>query len=112
MFAIATCYYGLGFRTRPGTLIVTNDAITHYSYSWRDTHFAMFEPSIPVIMPLPEIEHVSRLQLGFWQRANLAQPDACFEVVTRGGESHHLALHKAAHEFEAILTECGVTISQ
>jgi hypothetical protein len=108
-FATATCYYGIGFRTRPGTLMLTQSEIIHYSYSWRDTHFAMFEPSIPVRIPLSEINHIVQRHFGFWHRTHLAQPDACFEVFTRAGEGHHLVLQRDGDDFMTALTEAGIT---
>ncbi|MEK7951027.1 hypothetical protein [Luteolibacter soli] len=107
-FAIATCYYGIGFNTRPGTLLLTSDAIIHHSYSWRDTWYAIFEPSIPVVIPLSDIDFIVERHYGFWRRAHLAHPDACFEVVTSAKESHHLVLQRGGIEFRAALVEASV----
>jgi len=64
-FALESCYYGLGFRSRPGTLLVTDSELIHYSYSWRDTLRAIFEPSVRMPVPLASIREVRRLTLDF-----------------------------------------------
>ncbi len=132
-FALETCYYGLGFRMRPGTLLVTDSELIHYSYSWRDTLWAMFEPSVRVPVPLASIREVRRLtleivfavmrevrrpRLGFWRRlprilgviSALPKPYSAFRVVTHDGHAYDFLLQRRGDEFAQALRSRGLTI--
>jgi len=134
-FALETCYYGFGFRSRPGTLLVTDSELIHYSYSWRDTLWAMFEPSVRVPVPLASILEVRRLtlefvlagmrevrrpRLGFWRRLlrrlglgatlPLRKPNSAFRVVTHDGHAYDLLLQRRGDEFAQALRSRGLTI--
>jgi hypothetical protein len=132
-FALETCYYGFGFRSRPGTLLVTDSELIHYSYSWRDTLWAMFEPSVRVPVPLASIREVRRLtlefvlvgmravprpRLGFWLRlprilaptSPLQKPNSAFRVVTHDGHAYDLLLQRRGDEFAQALRSRGLTI--
>ena len=132
-FALKTCYYGFGFRSRPGTLLVTDSELIHYSYSWRDTWWAMFEPSVRVPVPLASIREVQRLtlefgfaslrevrrpRLGFWRRRPrmlgttlpLQKPNSGFRVVTHDGHAYDLLLQRRGDEFAQALRSRGLAI--
>ena len=132
-FALETCYYGLGFRMRPGTLLVTDSELIHYSYSWRDTLQAIFEPSVRVPVPLASIREVRRLslefgfaslrevrrpRLGFWRRRPrmlgatlpLQKPNSAFRVVTHDEHAYDFVLQRRGDEFAQALRTRGLTI--
>lgn len=110
-FALETCYYGLGFRTRPGTLLLTESELIHHSYSWRDTLWAMFEPSVGVSVSLADVREIERLRLGFGLRLLHAMPDSVFRAVTRDGRTHDFVLQRRGEEFVQALRSRGLTIS-
>jgi hypothetical protein len=110
-FALETCYYGLGLRSRPGTVLVTDSELIHYSYSWRDTLWAMFEPSISISVPFASVREVRRLRLGFGVRLIQAMPDSAFRVTTHDGHTHDLVLQRRGEEFVQALRSRGITIS-
>lgn len=96
-FAIESCYYGLGFRTRPGTLAVFTDRVLHYSYNWKDTHCAMFEPSLRVEIPRSDALSVRRVELGFGQRLLWDYPEGVVEV-REGSRVHNFLLQRGVSE--------------
>ena len=108
LFSLPTCYYGIGFRARPGALIVTDSEIIHYSYSWRETSWAAFEPGIRLSFPLSDLVSVERYPLSFWRRLLMTAPDACFRVVTSDTSEHYLCLQQRGDEFSALLDRIGV----
>jgi len=110
-FAIETCYYGLGLRSRPGTILVTDSELIHNSYSWRDTLWAMFEPSTSVSIPFASVREVWRLRLGFGVRLLQAMPDSAFRVTTHDGHTHDLVLQRRGDEFVQVLRSRGFAIS-
>jgi hypothetical protein len=132
-FALETCYYGFGFRSRPGTLLVTDSELIHYSYSWRDTLWAMFEPSVRVPVPLASIREVQRLtlefvlagmrevrrpRLGCWRRllrvwdptSPVRKPNSAFRVVTHDGHAYDFLLQRRGDEFAQALRSRGLAI--
>ncbi len=96
-FAIESCYYGLGFRTRPGTLVVFSDHVLHHSYDWRDTYSAMFEPSVRVEIARSDILSAGRVELGLWQRLLWDHPEGAIEV-REGGRAHNFLLQRGVSE--------------
>ena len=110
-FALDTCYYGLGLRSRPGTIIVLDSELIHYSYSWRDTAWAIFEPSIHITIPLASISEVRQLRLGFWLKFLQASPESAFRLVTRDGAAHDFVLQRNTEEFVQALRALGFTIT-
>lgn len=109
-FALETCYYGLGLRSRPGTLLVTETDLIHHSYSWRDTWWAIFEPSIRISLPLATVRDVSRLRLSLGVRIIQCSPDSAFRVVTHDGHTHDFVLQRRGEEFVQALRSRGITI--
>src|SRR6185369_6678189 len=103
LFALETCYYGIGWRTRPGTLLLTDSELIHHSYSWRDTLYAIFEPSIQIAVRLADISRVVPRRLSLGRRLFLSMPDACFQVVTRSGDTHDLVLQRCGTDFQDAL---------
>src|ERR1035437_2312894 len=108
VFALDTCYYGLGWRTRPGTLLLTETELIHHSYSWRDTFYAMFEPSIRVVLPLSDIAQATIHKPRLGRRWLHSLPDAFLRIVTRRGEIHNLVLQRKGGEFLDALRRRGV----
>jgi hypothetical protein len=110
-FALETCYYGLGLRSRPGTILVTDSELIHHSYSWRDTLWAMFEPSLSISCPLASVCEILRLRLSIGVRFLQAIPDSAFRVVMRDGHTHDFVLQRRGNEFVQALRSRGFTIS-
>jgi hypothetical protein len=110
-FALETCYYGLGWRTRPGTLLLTEAELIHHSYSWGDTFYAMFEPSIRIVLRLSEIAHATIFHPNLGRRLFHSLPDAFLRIVTRRGEIHDLLLQRRAEEFFDALRRRGVSVN-
>lgn len=110
LFVLETCYYGFGWRTRPGTLVVTDAALVHHSYCWKETEWAVFEPSLRIEVPLASISRVVRRQLSLGRRLLLGNPESCFTVETRDGGIHNLVLQKRGKEFCGALCKVGVTL--
>jgi hypothetical protein len=111
IFALETCYYGLGWRTRPGTLVVTDTEVIHQSYSWRDTFYAVFEPSARVALRLADIAHATLRRPSVARRLFHSLPDAFVRVVTRRGEVHDLILQRSGSEFCEALRRRGVSLA-
>jgi hypothetical protein len=107
-FALETCYYGFGWRTRPGTLLVTESHLIHHSYSWRDTCYAMFEPSLRIEIRLNEIEFAEQLQKSLCFRLFHSMPNGFFKVVERNGCAHELVLHRSTAQFRDVLKSQGL----
>lgn len=110
LFALETCYYGFGWRTRPGTLLLTTSELIHQSYSWRDTFYAIFEPSIRITVPRSDISRIVQCQFSLSRRLFLSMPDACFQVVTRDGVTHDLVMQRSGKEFLDALSQSGFTV--
>lgn len=108
LFSLPTCYYGIGFRARPGALIVTEEEIIHYSYSWQETSWAAFEPSLRLGFGLSDLVTVDRYPLSIWRRLLMTAPDSCFRVVTSDTSDHYFCLQQRGNEFSAILDGIGV----
>jgi hypothetical protein len=104
-FQIETCYYGRGLRARPGALLVSSGFITHYSYRWFDTIWAVGEPSVRVDIPASEISDVRREPLSLrWRLMYLGTHEA-FVVTMLDGKEHFLVLLRDADEFERAVSE-------
>lgn len=105
-FQIETCYYGRGIRARPGVLLVSSGSITHHSYRWFDTFWAVGEPSVRVDIAAAEISSFRRERLSLpWRFMYLGTKEA-FVVKMLDGKDHFLVLHRGADEFEtAVLAE-------
>jgi hypothetical protein len=108
-FAVETCYYRRG-RSRPGTLLLTTEAIIHHSYSWKDTLLAVGEPSVRVTLPLREVAAVRRKRMSWLVRLRQTFPEALFEVSLTDHTSHDLILHRGSKEFEEALTGLGMRV--
>jgi hypothetical protein len=109
-YALETCYYGLGLRSRPGTILVTNTQLIHHSYSWRDTWWAILEPSLSIVVPLESVREARRLRLGIGVRLLQAMPDSAFRIVTLDGQAHDYVLQRRGEEFVQALRSRGVSI--
>lgn len=107
-FASHTCYLGRGLRTRPGTLVVTDAEVIHHSYSWRETLYALFEPSVRVTIPLDAIESVRIGRIGFWESTAYGRPQAFIQLRAKNGEAFSLFLYRSAPEFLEVLAEAGL----
>ena len=80
-FAVATCYYGFGLRSRPGTLLVTDAELIHH-----------FEPSVRVWVQLADLREVQRVRIGFVLSLLQLGPDSAFRLVTKDEQNHELVL--------------------
>jgi hypothetical protein len=107
-FALETCYYGLGLRSRPGTLIVTDTELIHFSYSWRDTLWAILEPSVCVAVPLASVREVLRLPVDIKLSFLQLFPNSVFRVVTHDGIAHDLVLQRNSEGFIKALSSNGL----
>ena len=110
-FALETCYFGCGFRSRPGTLIVVDGSITHYSYSVWNTYWALGEKSIRVDMPRGDIHAVVRKRMSMGLRLVQLFPEALFEVQMHDGTIYHLSLERGSVGFVSALAEAGVALA-
>jgi len=108
IFALETCYYGSGLRSRPGALLLTRSELIHHSYSWRDTLWAVGEPSIRVTIPLAAISRVTARAMGLFLRVYQLGPDSMFRIIERSGKGHDLLLQRKGAEFSAELAALGV----
>ena len=99
-FQLETCYYGRGFRTRPGALVVSPGLITHYSYRWSDTLWAMGEPSVRVDIALSAVSGITREALSLiWRLMYLGTQEGIAVTMTDGKE-HFLVPQRNINEFE------------
>ena len=103
LFHLETAYLGQTWRSRPGALIVTGDAITHYSYKWTDTLWAIGEPTVRVDIPISSIVELRRESLSTGDTVKFLWPAAAFTVVTASGERHFLALQRDHDRFEEVV---------
>ncbi len=110
-FALETCYYGIGFRTRPGTVVVTDTEIIHHSYSWIDTLWAAFEPSIRIVVPVKTIREVRRLKFNFGLNSIHVLPNAAFQIETQDGVTHVFILQRRGKEFAEALRSFGLVVA-
>jgi hypothetical protein len=110
LFALETCYYGLGWRTRPGTLLLTETELIHHSYSWRDTFYAIFEPSIRVVVRLSDVAQATMWKPSLGRRMFNSMPDAFFQLVTLRGEIHDLVLQRSGLAFCEALRKRGIAV--
>jgi len=109
-FALDTCYYGLSMRTRPGTLLLNESGVIHYSYSVWDTPFALFEPSICVSIPLRTIGEVMGLKLGIFTRVLHGFPHSAFRIMTTERSAHDFVLQRNGQEFVDALLLRGLRV--
>ncbi len=110
-FVLDTCYYGLGLRTRPGTVLVTDCEIIHKSYSWRNTPWAMFEPAVCVTISLSHVREIRELTLGGISKFLHAIPESVFEVTTQDGDKHAFVLQRSSEEFRHAVHSLGFATS-
>lgn len=109
-FALDTCYLGSGLRTRPGTLLVTQDSIIHHSYSWTDTLFALFEPVLKVKMAFADVKQVRKHKVSKKLALYQLFPEAHYTVVLQNNSTVDLVLQRDAQAFEAVLTNRELSI--
>jgi len=109
-FALESCYYGFGIRSRPGTLVVTDTELIHHSYSWRDTWWAIFEPSVRVSIPLNSVLEVRRLRMSLGLRLLQCNPDSAFRILSDDGKAHGIVLQRGGDDFADVLGSLGVAI--
>ncbi|MBI1335219.1 MAG: hypothetical protein GC165_20330 [Armatimonadetes bacterium] len=110
-FVLDTCYLGLTLRSRPGTLIVTEKELIHYSYSFTDTIFAIFEPSEKVTIPFADIAYVKKKTLSGRQNVFHGYPSAVYQVLTNQGESYDLLFQQRGDEFLTEIRQISVPIA-
>jgi hypothetical protein len=111
-FTLETCYYGIGLRSRPGTLLLQKNQIVHYSYAPRDTPWAFGEKSIEIIIPISQIAKVSKKELSFFNKLLQLFPESYFQVEMNDGNVSHLILQRNGDHFEKALLSLGVTVVQ
>jgi hypothetical protein len=107
-FALDTCYYGTGLRSRPGTLLLTSSVLIHSSYSWHQTLWAIGESNLRVEVRLSDIISVQKCRFSSWLRLIQLCPDSHFRVVERSGQVHDLVLQRDGKDFAAALTSVGI----
>lgn len=110
LYSLETCYYGFGLRSRPGTILLSTEKISHYSYSWRDTVWALFEPSTLVQIPLSEIKETSIVEFGFWKNQLHMKPDLAVRLELNDGSVHELAIHRNGKKFIQALKKLGINV--
>ena len=102
-------YYGSGWRCRPGSVFVTPTRIIHHSYSVADTIYAIFEPSVRVVVETENIVGAAPIHLGIlWTVAN-GYPEGGVRLAMRDGVHHDLILHEKGPDFRKAMTELGVS---
>ncbi len=104
LFEIETAYINLKIRSRPGALILFERDLVHFSYSWTDTLWAIFEPSIKVTIPIGEIAAFKRETLSTSWNAAFMDPESAFSIRTTGGDTHTLILQRDGNSFERALS--------
>lgn len=109
-FALETCYYGAGLRSRPGTLLLNDTHIIHFSYSARETLWAIFEKSTKVEMSLQQVSVVKQSELSALLNAAQYYPDAYFQVEMVDMTTHHLILQREGSKFIEALSALGVRV--
>lgn len=109
--ALETCYYGLGLRSRPGSIHVTEAEMSHFSYSWRDTLWAILEPSVRITIPITTIREIGQLKLGSLVRFVQLNPDSAFRVTTNTGETHDFVFQRNGDDFLQVVHSLGITVS-
>lgn len=110
VFSLDTCYYGSGLRSRPGTLLAYPDRIVHWSYSVRDTLWAIFEPSTKIELPFKEIAAIRRQCMTLSNNIKQLWPDAHIRIQMVDGTAHDLFLQRNSSVFENALHELGCNI--
>lgn len=111
-FAVETCYYGRSLlRSRPGALLVTEEAILHDSYGVGTTLWAIGERETRVEIPLRSILRLRRRPVGWLLKLGWFYPEAHYQIQTAAGPNHDLILHRDAAAFEAVLAEAGLIVS-
>lgn len=108
IFALETCYYRARMRSRPGTLLLTRSELIHYSYSWRESLWAVGEPSIRVTIPLTEVVTIYAVAMRALIRVVQLAPDSMFRVATRTGTDHELILQRNGSKFRDALAALGL----
>ncbi len=98
-FHLDTCYFGRGLRTRPGALVVFEDKLTHYSYRWFDTFWAIFEPSVRVDVPWQAIRSIKRERVSLLERVYFLGIDTSFTLSLESGEKQLLFLQRDVDHF-------------
>ena len=110
-FVLDTCYYGLGLRTRPGTILITDSEIIHKSYSWQDTRWAIFEPSVCITIPLSQVREIKQVTLGIFAKLLHAMPESIFEVTTQDEDKHAFVLQRDSNDFVQAVHSLGFKTS-
>jgi hypothetical protein len=100
-FHVETCYYGRGLRARPGAVFVLPGAITHFSYRWSDTLWAIGEPSVRLDIAVSDVVDFTRKQLSLVQRVIHLGPEGAFVIGTADKREHFFLLQRSANAFEA-----------
>lgn len=111
-FAASTCYYGTSSRSRVGTLLLSESELVHWSYARRDTWWAVFEPSVPVRVPLADVVGVRRRPMPLRFRLVHGFPAAHFVVCTYDHARHDLLVHGETQgaRFAAAIEALGVPL--
>jgi len=111
LFSLDTCYYGAGIRSRPGTLVILPDRIVHYSYSLRDTLWALGERSIRVDLPFANVASIRKQQISFWLRVAQLEPQAHLRIRMTDGAVHDFFLQRDATAFFDALHTLGLQLT-
>ena len=108
IFSLETCYFGFGFRSRPGSFTVTNEEILFWSYSPKDTMWAMFEQSIVTRIPISEVMEIAPYRLRLWQQVLHAYPNIAFQVFSHGGEVYDFILQREREALVEAIRKLGI----
>jgi hypothetical protein len=110
-FALETCYVGKGFRSRPGTLLVTKQSVIHQSYSWTESVWAYFEPKITVDVPLQTIDSVLKRRLSRKMAFYQLWPEAHYTLRLADRTEVDLILQRDSGAFESVLANHGFNVT-
>lgn len=99
-FYAQTCYMGRTIRSRPGALFLFQNELIHHSYGWKDTWWAVFEPSVQVRLPVETISEIKRSQLSVIWSTMFMTPESAFTVTTTDARVDWLMLYRGGAEFE------------
>ena len=108
IFALETCYFGFGFRSRPGSFTVTSEEILFWSYSPKVTMWAIFEQSIVTRIPISEVKEIVPYRLSRWQQSLHAYPNIAFQVFSHGGEVYNFMLQREGSKFAEAIRQLGI----
>lgn len=112
VFALETCYYGFGIRSRAGTVKLTAESLIHVSYSWKESIWAMGEQMKVIEIETREIRGVKRVRLNWWQKFIHLYPESAFVVMLVNGDRHELTLQRDSQRFFAAIESLGVSVSE